>query len=83
MTTSAAPAAPAILIRVTFCCQAMRDHLERRCDRHPDPSNCPDNVVVYIPRTEQYGLVVHDGGTSYYQIRFCPWCGSKLTAHAA
>jgi len=26
----------------------------------------------------EYGLVVHDGGTSSVEISFCPWCGTKL-----
>jgi len=44
----------------------------------------PDRVVVYYPRTREYGLPVYDGESvseddlSYIEIQFCPWCGSKL-----
>ena len=32
----------------------------------------------YSDRFDEYGLIVHDGGTSVIAIKFCPWCGSKL-----
>ena len=27
---------------------------------------------------DEYGLIIHDGGSSYIDIKYCPWCGSKL-----
>ena len=33
----------------------------------------------YDSRFNEYGLIVHDGGTSVVVIAFCPWCGSKLS----
>jgi hypothetical protein len=62
-----------------YCCEAMRTHVEYRCSDHPDPYDCPDNVVV---RTQDgsFGLPVHDGGQSHIVIRFCPWCGAALPA---
>jgi len=26
----------------------------------------------------EYGLIVHDGGSSSITIEFCPWCGTQL-----
>jgi hypothetical protein len=26
----------------------------------------------------QYGLMIHDGGSSFYGIAFCPWCGARI-----
>jgi hypothetical protein len=26
-----------------------------------------------------FGLPIHDGGSSFIKINFCPWCGKKLT----
>jgi hypothetical protein len=37
-------------------------------------------LVVFIPKFREYGLPVHDGGTSHVRIEFCPWCGTKLPA---
>lgn len=38
----------------------------------------PDALVAYIPKFDEYGLLVHDGGSSMVQIQFCPWCGTRL-----
>jgi hypothetical protein len=63
---------------VTFCCEMMRRNVEARCDQHPDPFDCPDTVVFYSAKGDRYGLIVHDGGTSYIAIKYCPWCGVSL-----
>ena len=60
------------------CCEEMRLQVELVCDQHPDPHDCPDALVGYSPRFREYGLYVHDGGSSWLGIRFCPWCGSRL-----
>jgi hypothetical protein len=51
----------------------MRRNVESICDQHPDRHDCPDCLVEYVP-----GLLIHDGGSSSLQIRFCPWCGAGL-----
>ncbi|MEV0811342.1 hypothetical protein [Micromonospora sp. NPDC050200] len=65
---------------MTFCCEMMRDKVETECDQHPDPFDCPDNLIYYDsdPSDERYGLIIHDGGSSYIAIRYCPWCGASL-----
>jgi hypothetical protein len=45
------------------------------CDQHPDPLECPDILIYYNPRHDEYALPVRDGGPSYVPIRYCPWCG--------
>jgi hypothetical protein len=59
----------------------MRRNAERVCDQHPDRFDCPDCLIHYSPRTRMYGLIVHDGGSSFVVIRFCPWCGNRLPDH--
>lgn len=56
----------------------MHAQLQQLCEEHTDPYECPDYLVAYIANREEYGLIIHDGGTSYITIDFCPWCGSKL-----
>lgn len=60
------------------CCQRMAQVVNYRCDRHPDPFDCPDCLVYYEPRFDEYGLIVHDGGSCYALLEFCPFCGTKL-----
>lgn len=38
----------------------------------------PDTLLVYNPQFREYGLVVHDGGTSSISIAYCPWGGKSL-----
>jgi len=60
------------------CCEDMGREAERICDRYPDRFNCPDCLVHHTPHLREYGLIVHDGGTSTIFITYCPWCGAKL-----
>ena len=60
------------------CCDEMRDRVELRCDKHADLFECPDILVAFIPKFQEYGLVIHDGGSSMIGIAFCPWCGHQL-----
>jgi hypothetical protein len=60
------------------CCNAMNEQIVYRCVKHPDPYDCPDNLVTYFEKFDEYGIIVHDGGTSVCEIAFCPWCGARL-----
>ena len=51
---------------------------DRRCDSHANRFECPDALVHYSPRARTYGLIVHDGGSSFVAIAHCPWCGANL-----
>jgi len=37
-----------------------------------------DEIVTYVPKFREYGIPVHDGGSSKVVISFCPWCGKQL-----
>lgn len=60
------------------CCEDMRREVERTCESHPVRFECPDCLVHFSERLREYGLIVHDGGTSSIVILFCPWCGALL-----
>jgi hypothetical protein len=62
---------------MTECCPAMQRELDRVCDVHPDRFDCAD-AVIHKNSSGGYGLIIHDGGSAYYAIAFCPWCGSKI-----
>jgi len=58
----------------------MEEAITLDCDQHKDVFDCPDMLVSYTPKFDEYGLIIHDGGSASLEIRFCPWCGSKLPA---
>ena len=39
---------------------------------------CPDCLVWYYPRPALFGMPVHDGGSAFIHIKYCPWCGANL-----
>jgi hypothetical protein len=56
----------------------MDDDLNRTCNIHATRSECPDVFIIHV--NGGYGLFVHDGGSSFVEIRYCPWCGAELSA---
>jgi hypothetical protein len=60
------------------CCEQMSAQVNMACERHPNPFECPDVLVHYSSIFDEYGLVIHDGGSSSIQILFCPFCGNEL-----
>jgi len=60
------------------CCGVMESELGRECADHADAFDCPDRVVYYSKELGEYGIPIHDGGSSYSVINYCPWCGTKL-----
>ncbi|MGI5325682.1 DUF6980 family protein [Actinomadura nitritigenes] len=60
------------------CCETMARRVDHSCDLHEDPFDCPDALVKYSARFDEYGLIVHDGGNSFLLIQYCPWCGTRL-----
>jgi hypothetical protein len=59
------------------CCKQMNEQVTQSCEEHNNFS-CPDILVYYSEVFDEYGLIVHDGGSSYISINYCPWCGKKL-----
>ena len=60
------------------CCDQMTEHANFTCADCVDPYECPDTLISYISRFDEYGIIIHDGGTSSISISYCPWCGTKL-----
>nr|WP_308355050.1 DUF2797 domain-containing protein [Streptomyces sp. MUM 203J] len=56
----------------------MERYVAGECSTHGDPYACPDALVVFVARFQEYGLVIHDGGSSYAGMDYCPWCGTRL-----
>lgn len=60
------------------CCNQMREKIFYKCHQHSNIFDCPDNLIYYDEKFDEYGLIIHDGGESYMIINFCPWCGAKF-----
>lgn len=60
------------------CCKQMTDAVQFACAEHPSRFDCPDALIDYNDRFDEYGLIVHDGGSPVVVIQYCPWCGSRL-----
>jgi hypothetical protein len=60
------------------CCDRMDYDLRQTCSVHSDRSECPDALIAFTPGGE-YGIMIHDGGSSFVEISYCPWCGSELS----
>lgn len=60
------------------CCEDMTYHANFKCDIHENPFECPDKIIISDEKHNDYGLIIHDGGSSSIGIAFCPWCGSTL-----
>ncbi len=56
----------------------MKDRLTLNCEEHTDAFECPDVLIKYVPKFDEYGLIIHDGGNSVISILYCPWCSIKL-----
>lgn len=60
------------------CCEDMEYHVNFKCNLHDNSFDCPDKLIIYDLSSDDYGLIIHDGGSSSIRIDFCPWCASKL-----
>jgi len=49
------------------CCKRMQDQVEP-CDVHQSQSECPDALITYRAKFDDYGIRVHDGGSSSITI---------------
>ncbi|MCL2860030.1 MAG: hypothetical protein FWF46_05655 [Oscillospiraceae bacterium] len=62
-----------------YCCKKMKEKIEYICEQHQyNMLECPDLIMVYIPKINAYGIPIHDGTEDFIQINYCPWCGKQL-----
>ena len=56
----------------------MNSAVESECERHGNRWDCSDALINYSATFDEYGIMVHDGGSASVSIDFCPWCGARL-----
>lgn len=59
-----------------YCCLDMAYHLIEGKKKQSKPNF--DAVIIHTHGRNEFGIPIHDGGSSYIRINFCPWCGSWL-----
>jgi len=52
--------------------------MSEKVNQHMNSLQCPDNIIFYSAKFNEYGINIHDGGSSFIEISYCPWCGTKL-----
>jgi hypothetical protein len=62
----------------SFPCVHVGNQLTQTCEQHQNRHDCPDILIIYFPRFDEYSIPIRDGGSSSTTIHFCPWCGVKL-----
>jgi len=61
-----------------YCCEMMEENSVFSCDTCKDEFECPDSLIYHDSNQNEFGVIIHDGGSSFTRIEYCPWCGSKL-----
>jgi hypothetical protein len=59
---------------LTYCCDSIKYHLEQF---FKEPNDV-DSIIKYVVAFDEYGIPIHDGGSGFIHIEYCPWCGTKL-----
>ena len=66
------------MAKKSYCCKMMTENAKFSCKDCHDEFECPDSIVYHNEKEGTFGIIIHDGGSSYIQISYCPWCGKKL-----
>jgi hypothetical protein len=61
-----------------YCCEEMNKQVNHKCGTHKNDYDCPDKLISYNQKFAEYGIIIHDGGSSVMHINYCPFCGVKL-----
>ncbi|HTF81366.1 MAG TPA: hypothetical protein VL947_06570 [Cytophagales bacterium] len=61
-----------------YCCAEMANRLIDQKKAGAAKQFDSDCTMRYDRSQKLYGLPIHDGGTSYISIQYCPWCGKLL-----
>lgn len=60
------------------CCEMMEYNSNFICEQHLNKYECPDTLIDYNEKSGSYSIIIHDGGESGIEIKYCPWCSQEL-----
>jgi hypothetical protein len=52
--------------------------MKSRLDQFFKEPDDVDTIIKYVAVFDEYGIPIHDGGSSFIRINYCPWCGTRL-----
>lgn len=58
-----------------YCCTYMAYYLIEDKGKKEINYDC---VITHDKKRKAFGLPIHDGGSSYIKIDYCPWCGKQF-----
>ena len=61
-----------------YCCISMAYYLIEDKESKKNGELNYDCVITHHKKEKTFGIPIHDGGSSYIKIKFCPWCGKQL-----
>lgn len=61
-----------------FPCVHMAYEFSRTCEQHARKDDCPEKVVIYESRFDEYSIGPRGGGGDFVLISHCPFCGTAL-----
>ena len=62
------------VVVLLHCCEQMNNHITCNNDNFEDSNK----LIYYSEIFDEYGIIIHDGGSSSLLINYCPWCGKKI-----
>ena len=63
-----------------YCCLMMADKVYQSLDEDGEIRYGDVEVIINKWDEDLYGIPIHDGGASMVVIKYCPWCGTKLSS---
>ena len=69
---------------IDYCCEDMKNNcFVSSYGKSNNLKECADKCIIYVPCVNEYGVPIYDGenltSPSFINIRYCPWCGKKLS----
>jgi len=61
-----------------YCCIDMAYRLIEDIKAKRSENINYDCVITHYKKGKTFGIPIHDGGSSFIEIKYCPWCGKKL-----
>ncbi len=63
-----------------FPCVHIAYYATEKCEQHPNYYECPDIIIAYNARFNEYAIAPRGGSGDDVIISHCPWCGQELPA---
>jgi hypothetical protein len=59
------------------CYESMTEVVTKECIDHFDHFDYSDRLFHYSESLNEYEIIIHDEGSSYSKMEYCPWWGAS------